>query len=205
MDTLWQRTNSVFCSFIGALFLACAFNFLPSAILRPVPKIQPVIEVTKIYDFIVNQRYQAEQSNVALKMDANFADLFQWNGRELFLYVKASYESKNNPRNEVCIWDEIVLSSEKAVINSSHEYKYPLRDDADGLKGVETTLTLVFQYIPVVGVLYEKEVATTKFMMPEKYYLQSAKENAMDESTDDSEDDSEDGDYDDWEGSEDDA
>ena len=68
-------------------------------------------------------------------LKANLTDVFNWNVKELFLYVMAEYSSPNNVRNQVFLWDKILLRDENGVL----EYKdmntdYYFFDDGLGLK-----------------------------------------------------------------------
>ena len=45
-------------------------------------------------------------------LDADLSPVFNWNVKQLFVYVTAEYKSKTNELNQVVIWDKIVLDKE---------------------------------------------------------------------------------------------
>ena len=63
--------------------------------------------------------------------------LFNWNTKQLFVYVQAEYTSADGTENEVVIWDRIIRRKEDAVIKVANgRPKYPLRDMARTFKYV---------------------------------------------------------------------
>ena len=72
---------------------------------------------------------------LAFDLDVNLEPLFNWNVKQLFLYLTAEYETESNKLNQVVLWDKIVLRGDdphfsvKAIRN-----KYHFWDDGNGLK-----------------------------------------------------------------------
>nr|VWP02495.1 D-xylose-proton symporter [Ganoderma boninense] len=54
--------------------------------------------------------------------------LFNWNTKQLFLYVAAEYENKQGTKNDVVIWDRIVRRKEDAQISVAGRNKYVFRE-----------------------------------------------------------------------------
>ncbi len=68
-------------------------------------------------------------------MDVNLEQLFNWNVKQLFLYLTAEYTTKSNKINQVVLWDKIVLKGENTRLNLKNlKTKYNLWDDGDGLR-----------------------------------------------------------------------
>ncbi len=105
-------------------------------------------------------------------MKADLEPLFNWNVKQLFLYLTAEYETKNNRVNQVVLWDKIVKRGEDAFINvKSMNTKYYFWDDGNGLKNHKNvTLTLNWNIIPNAGTL-PRIAATGKhqFSFPAEY------------------------------------
>ncbi|KAI0784614.1 signal peptidase 22kDa subunit, partial [Abortiporus biennis] len=71
-----------------------------------------------------NQDFAFVQFNVS----ADLTPLFNWNTKQLFLYVGAEYTDNKGVRNEVVIWDKIVRRKEDADINIQGRNKYAFRE-----------------------------------------------------------------------------
>ncbi|KAM7432589.1 Signal peptidase complex subunit 3 [Porites harrisoni] len=81
--------------------------------------------------------------------------IFNWNVKQLFLYLTAEYSTKNNKFNQVVIWDKIILRGDNALLNyHGMNTKYYFFDDGLGLKGNKNvSLYLSWNVIPNAGVL----------------------------------------------------
>ena len=68
-----------------------------------------------------------------LKVDLE--PLFNWNVKQLFLYLSAEYSTPRNAVNQVVLWDKIIQRGENAVLDyRSMNTKYYFWDDGNGLK-----------------------------------------------------------------------
>ena len=59
---------------------------------------------------------------------ADLTPLFNWNTKQLFLYVQAEYTNAQGVKNEVVIWDKIVRSKEEANLALEGRNKYLFRN-----------------------------------------------------------------------------
>ena len=50
-------------------------------------------------------------------LQADLAPLFNWNVKQLFLYLTAEYETQANAVNQVVLWDKIIQRGENAVLD----------------------------------------------------------------------------------------
>ena len=90
---------------------------------------------------------------LTIDFKADFSSLFDWNTKQLFIYIFAEYSTPNNVClvimnvqiylnslssqcvNQVVLWDKIILRGEKAIINYKEiNGKYPFFDDGTGLR-----------------------------------------------------------------------
>lgn len=70
-------------------------------------------------------------------LKADLTSLFNWNVKELFLYLTAEYKTKDNELNQVVLWDKILLRGENALLDYQNlNTKYYFWDDGNGLKWV---------------------------------------------------------------------
>ncbi|KAF5901697.1 signal peptidase complex subunit 3, partial [Clarias magur] len=60
--------------------------------------------------------------------------IFDWNVKELFLYLSAEYSTKSNALNQVVLWDRIVQRGETTKLELKEmKSKYFFFDDGNGL------------------------------------------------------------------------
>uniref|UniRef100_A0A673SSB3 Signal peptidase complex subunit 3 n=1 Tax=Suricata suricatta TaxID=37032 RepID=A0A673SSB3_SURSU len=85
----------------------------------------------------------------------DITNIFDWNVKQLFLYLSAEYSTKNNALNQVVLWDKIVLRGDNPkLLLKDMKTKYFFFDDGNGLKGNRNvTLTLSWNVVPNAGIL----------------------------------------------------
>ena len=67
-------------------------------------------------------------------LQADLTPLFNWNVKQLFLYLTAEYETESNAVNQVVLWDKIIQRGENAILDyRSMNTKYYFWDDGNGL------------------------------------------------------------------------
>ncbi|KAI5943734.1 Signal peptidase complex subunit 3 [Manis javanica] len=88
-------------------------------------------------------------------MCLHLENIFDWNVKQLFLYLSAEYSTKNNALNQVVLWDKIVLRGDNPkLLLKDMKTKYFFFDDGNGLKGNRNvTLTLSWNVVPNAGIL----------------------------------------------------
>merc|ERR1712141_335516 len=106
--------------------------------------------------FFLDYRASREKNDLGFltfDLQADLTPLFNWNVKQLFLYLTAEYETKNNVVNQVVLWDKIIQRGENAILDyRSMNTKYYFWDDGNGLKGHENvSLTLSWNVIPNAG------------------------------------------------------
>ncbi|KAF3851779.1 hypothetical protein F7725_005134 [Dissostichus mawsoni] len=81
--------------------------------------------------------------------------IFDWNVKQLFLYLSAEYATRSNALNQVVLWDKIVLRGENTKLNLRDvKSKYFFFDDGNGLRANKNiTLTLSWNVVPNAGIL----------------------------------------------------
>jgi len=105
-------------------------------------------------------------------LKADLRHLFNWNVKQLFLYLTAEYETSSNSLNQVVIWDKIIQRGENSVLDHKNiRPKYYFWDDGHGLKGNKNvTLTLSWNVIPNAGNLPNIVAdGSHRFSFPDEY------------------------------------
>jgi len=109
---------------------------------------------------------------VTLDIKGDLTDLFNWNVKQLFIYLSAEYKTKDHAVNQVVLWDKIIRRGQDAKLNLQNlNTKYYFWDFGQGLLGNENvTLTLNWNVIPNAGRL-DKAVGTGShaFSFPTTY------------------------------------
>jgi signal peptidase complex subunit 3 len=115
-----------------------------------------------------------DQAILSLQIDADLRSVFNWNVKQLFVYVTAEYETEANTLNQVVVWDQIISHPSQAWIRSSSvANKYSLTDQGYGLRANNVTLALNWNTVPSTGLLllhhgHEKSQMHT-FDVPDSY------------------------------------
>ncbi|XP_066245673.1 signal peptidase complex subunit 3 [Euwallacea similis] len=157
MHSVLQRGNSIlayalsvlavltFCCFISTVFL----NYTTSADIKTV-----TVVVKNVPDYSAS-REKNDLGFLTFDLKTDLTHLFNWNVKQLFLYLTAEYTTPKSELNQVVLWDKIILRGENAVLDFKNmNTKYYFWDDGNGLKANKNiTLTLSWNIIPNAGLL----------------------------------------------------
>lgn len=64
----------------------------------------------------------------------DLSPLFNWNTKQLFVYLQAEYSDAQGVKNEVVIWDKIIRTKEDANLSLNGRNKYVFRNLATTFK-----------------------------------------------------------------------
>ncbi|KAJ7689475.1 signal peptidase 22kDa subunit [Mycena rosella] len=159
MHSLYARVNN-----ISALLSSCVMGLLAAIALSsvvlsmfeaPLEGGAVLVKGVKVVHG-KGRAYQHEHAIVNFEIDADLTPLFNWNTKQLFLYLDAEYTNSKGVKNAVVIWDRIVRRKEDANIHVDSRQKYSFRD-VTGFRSVisdaSATYTLRYNLMPHVGVL----------------------------------------------------
>ena len=115
-----------------------------------------------------------DRALLSFDIHADMRPAFHWNIKQLFIYVVASYETESKPVNQIVVWDKILEAVDPVkVIDLTNVFvKYALADQGDELRGKEVKLQLMWDHMPITGLLYMGEQATestSTFTLPMEY------------------------------------
>lgn len=168
MESYINRANAVFCTVLACLSAMAIGNIASSSFLTS--PISGSISGRDIYAFGYNYVLQGDQAVLTLDIKADLRGLFQWNAKQLFVFVVAEYESPQHRTNQVVIFDKIIMHEDAAVLDLVNmPSKYHLRDKGRGLRGRVVTLKLQVAYHPIIGRISTQTVASSVFRMPTQY------------------------------------
>jgi len=156
MHCLWTRLHAILAFTLTALtamtvcfFLSTAFNDYSTGVNLATGK----IVVKSVPDYTVSKD-ELDLGVITFDIDANLTSVFNWNVKQLFLYLTAEYETKDNKLNQVVLWDRIIQRGQNPILNLKNLHsKYYFWDDGHGLRGTNVKLTLNWNIIPNAGTL----------------------------------------------------
>lgn len=115
--------------------------------------------------------YDSPPSELGLVYFDLYADLrpaWDWNTKQLFVYLVASYETEDYTENKLVLWDGIIRKKEDALINKIHERaEYLLSNMQSNISGLNTTLRLHYEIDPHVGMLYSFSGGHIQHIVPQ--------------------------------------
>eukprot|EP00111_Clytia_hemisphaerica_P000270 TCONS_00000694-protein len=139
MHSILSRLNVVFAyclSVLAAVTFACfltTYTVLPNA--DPDIEYEVSRQVVKhVRDFTAT-RAKNDLGFLKFNLKSDLEPLFNWNVKQLFLYLAAEYETPENGLNQVVLWDKIIKRGENAYLDLREmNCKYYFFDDGSGLR-----------------------------------------------------------------------
>ncbi|TFK40281.1 signal peptidase 22kDa subunit [Crucibulum laeve] len=164
MHSIVSRVNNVSALLSSCMMALLAAIALSSFVFTADPKGDISIASVKVYPTNA-RRYPHRKQDMAFvnfNISADLTPLFNWNTKQLFLYLEAEYNNTKGVQNEVVIWDRIVRRKEDANINVVGKNKYMFRDVSHKFKNVPPAhYSLKYNVMPYVGVLTYGEAGRT--------------------------------------------
>lgn len=118
-----------------------------------------------------------DRALLSFDLHVDLEPAFHWNIKQLFVCVVASYVTDTNPKgNRIVLWDKIVEATDhnKVLQQSNVFVKYALVDQGDELRGQDIQLELLWDHMPITGLLYmgkQEPNSTSTFTLPSEYDL----------------------------------
>ncbi|KAJ7211201.1 signal peptidase 22kDa subunit [Mycena pura] len=163
MHNIFSRVNNV-----SALLSSCVMGLL--AAIAVMSMVSSVFEAPLEGGSVVvtgvtvvpgkGRQHKYEHARVEFEIDSDLSPLFNWNTKQLFLYLDAEYTNAKGVKNAVVIWDRIVRRKEDAKIHVAGRQKYAFKD-LSGFRDAAATYTLRYNMMPHVGALMYGTAGTT--------------------------------------------
>ncbi|CAL8074329.1 unnamed protein product [Orchesella dallaii] len=110
-----------------------------------------------------------ETAFLTLDAEADFQSMFNWNVKQLFVSVVVEYVSPMHARNEVVVWDKIIVREGNALINTNKGSRYMHWDDGTGLRGLKANWRLKWNVIRNVGPMADYQSPAYEIEFPKEY------------------------------------
>lgn len=107
-----------------------------------------------------SNRKPKQNQRIQFDLQSDFSPLFNWNTKQVFLYLTAEYANQDNSTSVVTFWDHIIASKDQAEIDlKKQRAKYSVWDCVDdSFDERNATLKLNWNIQPHVGLLSFGEV-----------------------------------------------
>ncbi|KAG4301907.1 hypothetical protein PCANB_002052 [Pneumocystis canis] len=158
MNSTIQRFNTLSSLWVNALlilyiWIAISTYFDDKNISSNVHLISMNRKITNIeYAF---RNIRQEYAFIKFNIDTDITSLFNWNTKQVFIYIVASYaSSKNYPHNEIILWNYIIRNKKDAIIQIKNQKNIFAFNDIEGsFANKNVTLSMHYNIMPHVGFL----------------------------------------------------
>ena len=170
MHSLWVRGNAVVFFGIANLMMLCVAMGYSTYFHTNAPGYGAQaldVELKGLRNF-----RDVDRAIVTFNTSFDLSSVYNWNVKQIFVFLVAEYASPSNRRNEVVIWDHVAQTPQDAVHAAQEQYnKYALIDQYDELRGRDVTFKLKWDTMPMSGSLYLAEVprGSVEVRLPKKY------------------------------------
>ncbi|RHY22829.1 hypothetical protein DYB32_009384 [Aphanomyces invadans] len=157
-----------------AMSIMCTMTTLTTFFHTPAPVVTK-LELNQVHS-LRNFRDKTDRAVLSFDLDADLSSVFNWNTKQLFVYVVAEYASRTNVVNQVVVWDAIVPTRHEAhLVRTNENVKYFLADQTNELRDADVTLKLKWDVMPVCGQLLQYGAGEASFRLPSEYFGSSTK------------------------------
>jgi signal peptidase complex subunit 3 len=120
-----------------------------------ISNIKPVASLKYSFNYGSVNRKPKENSKIVFDLDADLTPLFNWNTKQVFVYLTAEYEGKSDgSSNKITYWDKIITSKDQAKLHLTNQHsKYSVWDIEKSFRNRNATVKLEWNIQPHVGPL----------------------------------------------------
>eukprot|EP01087_Luapelamoeba_hula_P020741 TRINITY_DN7130_c0_g1_i1.p1 TRINITY_DN7130_c0_g1~~TRINITY_DN7130_c0_g1_i1.p1 ORF type:complete len:180 (+),score=25.77 TRINITY_DN7130_c0_g1_i1:98-637(+) len=171
MYSFWTRLNAVVCYAVVLLAVLSMLNMATTLWLPAHPT--AFFRIASIDTFVMHPGMGADYAAISFDLAADLRSLFNWNTKQLFVFITAEYETPRNKINQVVLWDRIIETEEEAIFDLTTErIEYAFLDQGPDLRGRKVTFSLNWDVNPIVGKLglSQHTANSTVFVFPKSYF-----------------------------------
>lgn len=120
-----------------------------------ISNIKPLVLVKYSFNYGSVNRKAKENSKIQFNLDTDLSPLFNWNTKQIFVYLTAEYPGKSEgSSNKVTYWDKIITSKEDAVLSLRNQRsKYSVWDIEKSFRQRDAVVKLEWNIQPHIGPL----------------------------------------------------
>eukprot|EP00474_Spongospora_subterranea_P008511 CRZ08969.1 hypothetical protein [Spongospora subterranea] len=169
MHSVWARANALFFYMLTALAGVAIFCDLSSLIIEKAMPHTNVLDVDiKSLAHTRGHHYSFDEAKLRFSIDCDFSSMFNWNVKQLFVYVQASYISPKKVENRLVLWDQIMPRDSNHKIRLDQQLpEYKLYDILSELGQANMTVSIHCDVMPSVGLLHSRHGHSHVLTLPE--------------------------------------
>ena len=120
-----------------------------------ISNIKPTVSIKHSFQYGSNNRKPKENSKIQFDLQSDLSSLFNWNTKQIFIYLTAEYPGKNeDSNNKVTFWDKIITNKKNSKLNLKNQRgKYSVWDIEKSFRGRNATVRLEWNIQPYIGPL----------------------------------------------------
>ena len=176
MFSISVRMNAVLYNMMFCMVACGMINFLDGYFNTKHEVKDTHFEMTGLDVFIQDKYYSEQAASFQFDMKADISDLFNWNTNIIFLQIVCEYETEQDRRNAVVVWDQRIPREhlEFYKLNLKDEWvEYYLTDMTKNLKGKKINVVLQWEQMTGIGPYYRGKHAIGSFTMPEEFVAEN--------------------------------
>lgn len=107
-----------------------------------------------------------------IELHADLRPEFSWNTKQLYVYVTVEFATEKSPFNEMVIWNRIIENKQDAKLDIrklQKMYPFVLSDQEKTLRGREFSVSLSWNIMPKVGMMFTQSKTFSGMTFPEYY------------------------------------
>lgn len=141
---------------LGQLISADVWNLNTATIAN----IKPLALWKSSFNYGAVNRKPKENSKIVFDLETDLSPLFNWNTKQIFVYLTAEYPGKSDgSSNKVTYWDRIITSKDNATLSLQNQRsKYSVWDVEKSFCQRNATVRLEWNIQPYVGPLIYGEI-----------------------------------------------
>jgi signal peptidase complex subunit 3 len=149
MQTAYIRANKIWLYMMLHVVAITVVTQLTSLKLSPppLPKLH-VLEVAQLEGFAVKDG--REHALLSIDYNFDFTDVFDWNTKQVYLFVQADYKTPSTIRNSLILFDYVIHRGQ-GLTGQNVLCEYPLEDLERGLRNTTVSLSLGWDVMPFIG------------------------------------------------------
>jgi len=173
MHNAWNRWNIILMFLMLNAILIITVTQITNKYFHETTPLIHKLELHKVAR--LRSERQRDRAVLLFDFDLDLSKLFDWNCKQVFLFIEASYSAPGRPSNRAVIWDEVIHTKEhaKRIQGEKVFSDYEMDDFGQHLKGANVTLKIGWDVMPYVGFVGKhhqlKFLGNTQFEMPTSY------------------------------------
>lgn len=165
MYSTFQRLNSI--SALATTVVLCLVGLISLTTFLIPSTLQPgevsITNLNLVLGRSPSEIKPREFAYATFNIQSDLTPLFNWNTKQLFVYITADYSTSEHPQNSVVIWDRIVRRKQDANLSiRGAKNKYHFKEVTRTFANVSATFALHYNVMPYTGVLTYGEAARSE-------------------------------------------